>query len=239
MPAKVVHQGVPAAAVAETAPVPAGRLAPASRPPVEYPSSDGKRMADSVEQETAMTYAGGALRAHFGEGGAIFVAVDLLVYYVEWKPKKCVAPDVMVVRGVPSRRRGSYRAWEEGKAPDFVLEVLSDSTHEADEDDKRKAYAGMGVRECFLYDPLGRIMAAKRGGRRLQGMCLEGGAYREIPFRADGSVRSEVLGLDLRVRRRGRDAEWRELRFRDPAAGEDLPTYEEWHARWTEANRQA
>ena len=180
-----------------------------------------------------------ALQAHFGEGGDIFVAVDLLVYYVEWKPKKCVAPDVMVVRDVPSWRRASYRVWVEGKAPDFVPEVLSDSTHEADEDDKRKAYAGMGVREHFLYDPLGRIMAARPGGRRLQGMRLEGGAYREIPCRADGSVRSKVLGLDLRVRGRGRDAEWRELRFRDPETGEDLPIYAEWHARWTEANRQA
>ncbi len=89
----------------------------------------------------------------------------------------------------------------------------------------------MGVRECFLHDPLGRTMAS---GRRLKGERLEGGACREIPEATDGSIRSEVLGLDLRVKQRER-----ELRFRHPETGEDLPSHEEEHAKRVEATRQA
>ncbi len=185
-----------------------------------------------------MTYSGGALRSRFGESGNIFVAVDLIVYYVEQNPKKRVAPDVMAVRDVRSKRRGSYRVREEGKAPDFVLEVLSNSTHLADQVAKRKTYAGMGVREYFLYDPLGRTIGRGSEGRRLKGERLEGGAYREIPEATDGSVRSEVLGLDLRVKRREREPEWRELRFRHPETGEDLPSHEEEHAMRIEAERR-
>ena len=73
----------------------------------------------------------------------------------------------------------------------------------------------------------------------MKGERLEGGAYREIPEAADGSVRSEVLGLDLRVKRREREPEWRELRFRHPETGEDLPSHEEEHANRIEATRQA
>lgn len=167
------------------------------------------------------------------------MAVDLLVYYVEWNPKKCVAPDVMVVLGVQSRRRGSYRVWEEGKAPDFVLEVLSGSTHSADADDKRKKYAEMGVKEYFLDDPLGRTMARAPSAQRLTGEHLEGGTYREIPWGTEGTIPSEALGLDLRVKRQERQPRWRELRFRDPLSGEDLPTHEEEHSRRIEATRQA
>ena len=238
MPDKVAHQRLAAVAVTETGAKPAGAPAPARRPPIEYPSSDGKPMAESLEQRRTMTYAGQALELHFGEDGDTVVALDLLVYYVEWKTKKRVAPDVMVVHGVSSRRRSSYRVWEEGKAPDFVLEVLSDSTHVKDEIDKRKVYAAMGVREYFLHDPLGRAMASAEGDRRLQGERLRDGVYRAIPRSLDGSIRSEVLGLDLRVKRREREPGWRELRFRVPETGEDLPTLLEERLARIEAERR-
>lgn len=48
---------------------------------------------------------------------------------MEGDPETRVVPEVMVVRGVHTGLRGSYRLWEEGKPPDFVLEVGSTSTH--------------------------------------------------------------------------------------------------------------
>ena len=176
-------------------------------------------MADNIAQDRTTNYAGGTLRAHFRTHKDTLVAVDLLVFYGEGDEEITAAPDVMVVRGVPTGLRSSYRVREDGKPPDFVLEVLSKSMHLKDEGEQRRAYARMGVREYFRYDPRGRTMARRLGGRRLIGERLVGGPYREIPQAEDGSVRSEALGLDLRVRRGETEPHWRELRFRDSATG--------------------
>ena len=105
-----------------------------------------------------------------------------------------VAPDVMVAVGVDDSLRDSWVIWQEGKAPDFVLEVASESTWKRDRDEKPAIYASMGVAEYFLYDPVGG-----RLDPRLQGYALRGGAYRALPSEvlADGvrGVRSAVLGL--------------------------------------------
>ena len=194
--------------------------------PVRYPSYDGRPMADSTEQERTMSYAGSALRTYFKRRENVLVAVDLLVYYQEGEPRARVAPDVMVVRGVHPRRRGSFRIWEEAEAPQFVLEVLPKGTHWKDHEDKRTTYAEIGVLEYFRFDPLGRS-ASLNGGWRLLGERLEGGKHRTLPQASDGSLHSKELGLDLRVRERGLDPLWRELRFRDPATGKDLPTHED------------
>ena len=37
-------------------------------------------------------------------------------------------PDAFVVFGVENRQQMSYKVWEEGKGPDFVLEVASPNT---------------------------------------------------------------------------------------------------------------
>ena len=83
MPDKVAHQRLAAVTETETDAKPAGAVVPARRPPIEYPSSDGKRMAESTEQASTMTYAYQALEPHFVEDGDTFIAMDLLVYYVE------------------------------------------------------------------------------------------------------------------------------------------------------------
>ena len=54
----------------------------------------------------------------------------------------------------------------------------------------------------------------------LAGYQLGAGGYEPIDADPAGQLRSDVLGLDLHVRAS-------ELRFRDPATGEDLRTYEE------------
>lgn len=38
----------------------------------------------------------------------------------------------MVVFGVPVKGRPRYKIWEEGRVPDFVLEVASEGTYQKD-----------------------------------------------------------------------------------------------------------
>ena len=222
MPPGVVLQGVPGT-VATPVPRPPPILV--EMPEEEkYPDTDGKPMAENTWQATTMRYAGDALEIHFQ--GRAFVATDLLIYYRKGDKGATVAPDVMVVLGVDGSHRRSYRLWEEGRAPDFVLEVLSSSTQENDEGDKRKTYAQLGVREYFRYAPVSRRMAGM-GGRRLAGEVLREGRWEALPRLGEERLRSEVLGLELRVRERRTEGDFRELRFRDPDTGEDLPTHAE------------
>ena len=85
-------------------------------------------MAENDAQLAAILYAVGALRVYFAARADVYVSGDLLMYYEEGNPRVSVAPDAFVVLGVEDRVRMNYKVWEEGKGPDFVLEVASPST---------------------------------------------------------------------------------------------------------------
>jgi len=72
------------------------RVAPGA---VDYPSSDGKPMAESDDQRAAMIYAIDALETWFAEREDVYVSGDLLIYYKEGNPGASIAPDVFVVFG--------------------------------------------------------------------------------------------------------------------------------------------
>ena len=180
---------------------------------VLYPCSDGRPMADNAWQSRAILKAAGDLEVAHPDALAL---ADILVYPEEGNPRNRIAPDVLVAFGVGTHSRSSYLVWEEGKPPDWVLEVASPSTAAKDLDFKRRAYAAMGVPEYWLFDPKGDVFPA--GQPRLQGLALSGGGYvRLAPRRADGvtMIRSGVLGLDLR-------AEGEFIRMRDPTTKEDI-----------------
>ena len=83
----------------------------------------------------------------------VYVVGNLLLYYQQGDGSKSVSPDLMVVFGAPKHVRSSYRVWEEPKAPDFVLEIASASTHRIDRSEKRDTYADMGVLEYWAVRP--------------------------------------------------------------------------------------
>ena len=181
---------------------------------VEYPSSDGKPMAENDAQRAAIMYAIGALDIWFADRPDVYVSGDLLIYYEEGNPRKSVAPDAFVVIGAEHRQRMTYKLWEEPKAPDFALEVASPNTWREDEGPKRRLYERLGVKEYWQYDPTGMHL-----GVRLKGWRLVEGVYEPQPLVAslDGTrfLRSDTLGLDLRVR-------GEEMYFLDPVTGRRL-----------------
>ena len=186
---------------------------------VEYPSGDGKPMAENDAQLAAILYGIGALRVYYQGRGDVYVSGDLLMYYEEGNAKVSIAPDVFVVFGVEDRKRRHYLVWEEGKGPDFVLEVASKSTWREDLGPKREVYARLGVKEYWQYDPTGEYFTPV-----LQGLRLAGSAYvRQLAVTSpDGALTltSETLGLELR-------AQSAEMRFRDPATGQVLLSHSE------------
>ena len=194
---------------------------------VEYPSSDGKPMAENDAQRAAIMYAIGSLDLWYADRPDVYVSGDLLIYYEEGNPRKSVAPDAFVVIGAEHRPRMTYKLWEEPKAPDFALEVASRNTWREDEGPKRRLYERLGVKEYWQYDPTGEHL-----GVRLKGWRLVEGAYEPQPVVAsvDGTrfLRSETLGLDLRVK-------GEELYFLDPVTGQRLLSHAEEHSARTAA----
>ena len=109
------------------------------------------------------------LSQYFRDDPHVYVAADLLLYYVEGDPKEFVVPDVFVVRGAPKGERRIYKLWEEGRAPDVVFEITSASTRREDLGTKRVLYADLGVKEYFVFDPTGEDLRPPLRAFRLSG----------------------------------------------------------------------
>lgn len=196
---------------------------------IDYPDSDGLPMAENEAQFWPILYVGAALDQYFQARDDVYVVGNLLLYYEGGNPRqgdfgKSVSPDLMVVLGAPKHIRSSYRLWEEPKAPDFVLEIASESTYRADQVRKRTIYADIGVSEYWRVDPVGSYLRPP-----LQGFRLIGGSYASIANveGADGTLtaRSDVLGLALHLTP---SAPLRDVfRFYDPVRGEPLRSLRE------------
>lgn len=69
-------------------------------------------------------------------GQRVYVAGNILLYYEQGNPKKCVVPDCLVAKGLSPKKRGTYKIWVEAKAPDVVFETTSRKTKKKDPVDK-------------------------------------------------------------------------------------------------------
>jgi Uma2 family endonuclease len=191
--------------------------------PVVYPDSDGKPMAESDVHIDLVIDLRSRLKARYAGDPNVYVAGNLLVYYVEGEPRVSLAPDGFVVFGVPNRRRRSYKTWVEGRFPDVVFEFTSASTQEQDLGDKFDIYQDVWrVKEYFLFDPLDEYLDPP-----LLGYRMSRGELRPIRP-GKGVVSSKVLGVTL-----GRDGT--RLVLRDTATGAELLTPEEQRAAAAEA----
>ncbi len=163
---------------------------------IHYPDSDGEPLAESDYQFYPLTDTVRALGLHFANRPDVYVAGNMLVYYRVNEVNARLAPDVFVVFGVDDHLRRSYFVWREGKAPDFVMEIASESTVNNDTGEKRDRYAELGVSEYWRFDPTGECLEPP-----LQCDLLEDGQYRpmELSLDPDGTIRghSQLLGLDI------------------------------------------
>ncbi len=197
-----------------------------------YPETDGMPLPDGEYQAPLYRRIVLDLEDHFREIPGAHVNGDTFLYYVEGNPRRSVSPDCYVVFGLSESAleslsldgNNTYLLWEVGKAPDFVLEIGSPSTADADLGRKRDLYAELGVSEYWRYDATG----GEFYGEALVGEYLQDGEYHmfELRHESDGRVwsHSEALNLDIW---------WVEddLRFWDPVAGHWLLRREEERAR--------
>ena len=183
---------------------------------LDYPTGDGKPMAESDVHRDDMNDLIQTLQAYFAADPDVYVSGNLLVFYEQGNRRKHVAPDVLVVRGVPKLPpRLHYLVWREGRAPDLVIELTSKTTRREDQKKKLALYRDvLRVPEYFLFDPFEDYLKPP-----FQGYRLIAGEYRAIAPLA-GRLPSAVLGLHL-------ERAGTELRLFDPATGQRLPTTRE------------
>ena len=148
------------------------------------------------------------------------MSANSFVYYEEGNKSAVVAPDIYAVVGVRKRQRDNYKIWQEsGIAPQFVLEITSETTQKVDQETKPETYRSLGIREYFQYDPSGDYL-----NPILQGVRLVNNRYESIPANNIAFdtlwLYSEVLGLELHLVSG-------ELRFRNPQTGQFLKTYQQ------------
>ncbi len=130
-------------------------------------------------------------------------------------------PDLLVAFGVDPeayRRSNAYVISEQGKVPDFVLEVASRSTGRVDVGEKRDDYARLGITEYWRFDETGEYHGANLAGDRL----VEG-RYEPIPIEtvSDGVLQGYSPALNLYLRWEGGA-----LVFHDPATGRPIASLE-------------
>lgn len=187
------------------------------QPDDEYPSSDGKPMAETEVHILALLHLIDVLRFYFRKQTDVYVIGNMFLYYREGDAGARKAPDIMVVKGVDATiRRRSYKLWEEGVVPSVVFELTSRKTQSDDVVAKPVLYASLGIREYILFDPLHDYLTEQLMGYRMD----ESGEYVRIPLNEDGDLYSEELGLTLR-------ADDAILRVVDPWTEEIIPALAE------------
>ena len=165
---------------------------------------------------------------HFGSPDTTLVSAELYITQVPHPGRdgRRRSPDLLVAFDVDPElyfASNGYVISEQGKPPDFVLEVASESTGERDLGPKRDDYAAFGIPEYWRFDETG-----EHYGDRLVGERLVEGEYRPIEIaNLAGDIlqgRSDVLNLDLR---------WHDgrLEWYDPGTGRHIATFDDERAR--------
>ncbi len=174
------------------------------------------------------------LAIHFGSPETTLVEYERwIVASPEENRARARRPDLLIAFNVSPRdyrASNGYVVSEQGKPPDFVLEVASQSTADADTGAKRQDYAALGIPEYWRFDETG-----EHHGVRLAGDHLQGDSYRPIPINEvePGILEGYSPALNLVIRwYRG------ELVWMDPATQRPILTYEDQEAR-AEEEREA
>lgn len=119
-----------------------------------------------------------------------YAAGNLTIYYSEDQKRNqdFRGPDFFVVLNTEYRERRSWAVWlEQGKYPNVIIEILSDSTAEIDRVEKKKLYQNQfQTPEYFWFEPY---------SLEFQGFRLQNRRYRAIRPNEAGWLWSEELEL--------------------------------------------
>lgn len=156
----------------------------------DLPSSDGMPMETDrhVQQMNLLVE---TLKLAWTDRDDAYVAGNMFVYFSpdQVRNEDFRGPDVFAVQGVTKRERKSWVVWQEGKGPDIVIELLSESTAHVDKTRKKLIYQDkLRVPEYVWFDPFTGELA---------GFALRDGAYEPIDPDAMGRLHSRQLGLVL------------------------------------------
>ncbi|MEH2041330.1 Uma2 family endonuclease [Nostoc sp.] len=143
-----------------------------------------------------------------------YASGNLTIYYSprQRKSENFRGPDFFVVLGTERKPRKSWVVWEEdGKYPNVIIEIISDSTGDTDKGLKKQIYQDIfRTPDYFWFDP---------ETLEFSGFHLLDGEYQPLEQNPQGWLWSQQLGLYLGVAQE-------KLRFYTPE-GELLPTPEE------------
>ena len=195
---------------------------PATRPADRFPEFPPRDdMQNSIYLDAPAHQA--ALSHHFGASDTTIILSEVPIGRTVSQRQGLRVPDLLVAFGVEHAGviyRHGYSIEEQGKPPDFVLEVASVTTGQNGYTQKRDDYAAFSVPEYWRFDPSG----GEYHDAPLAGDHLVDGVYQPIEVVQLGETsyrgHSAALGLDLC---------WEDgqLRWYDPAGGRYLLTYDE------------
>ena len=165
---------------------------------------DPPTVEDGMLQNFVIADIGPVLRLRFKpRADSVLVSGRAYILYDINDPNARIDPDYFIVFDVDVQsiiRHNSYRVWQWGKPPDFVLEIASESTALNDVTTKRDIYARIGALEYWRFDPSGGELY----GEPLAGERLVDGRYEPYPIHtdADGDIwaHSQALNLDFYMR---------------------------------------
>jgi Uma2 family endonuclease len=123
-----------------------------------------------------------------------YASGNLTIYYSprQRKSENFRGPDFFVVLGTERKPRKSWVVWEEdGKYPNLIIEILSDSTGDTDKGLKKQIYQDIfRTPDYFWFDPETLEFA---------GFHLLDGEYQPLQPNSQGWLWSQQLGLYLGV----------------------------------------
>jgi Uma2 family endonuclease len=180
------------------------------------PEADILLNGESDAHLNAILYLHQALRYAFKDVTRTYVGANLSLYYEEGNPEAQCTPDVFVVKGVSKHSRCNYKLWEEKIPPSAIFEITSRNTRVEDLGTKRGLYELLGVREYFVFDPLGEYLSPQLQAYHL----VPAGHYQHMVVSPSGTLFSQELGLTLKL-------DGPLLRVMEPKTGKPIPTLEE------------
>lgn len=119
-----------------------------------------------------------------------YVSGNMFVYFsmAQVRGEYFRGPDFFAVLNVPKKERKSWVVWEEGKAPDVIIELLSSSTAHHDKTQKKLVYQNqLRAPEYYWFDPW--------NAEDWAGFVLRDGRYQ--PLELDTHDRYVSLNLQL------------------------------------------